>query len=308
MGPSRRVIYFSLLLLLFTTGGVPVRAWSSERTSSQDYSRYQLHLVQIERVARRLLEAVPQSPPVQFILAAGEPTINAGATFGKILLSSGMMEFLRSDDELAMILGHELAHITQGHVVRGAMNSALLGIGSSLASAVFPGAGVTTDRGSPECDSGVFSSHPSSVKRASALKKRADQLALRSDRAWRTGSVTRFGRDEVACRRAKPHFYRARESLNLTEKVTLYRQGLLRVHAHILSWPRPIFRWTRTSVLPRHCAMTRDIRVHNAGCVKLSAVSRRGKIKNNRANPESLGQWLLAFRLSLPLTWEEFLY
>ena len=71
MGPSRRVVYSSLLLLLLTTGGASVRAWSSERTSSQDYSRYQSHLVQIERVAQRLLEAVPQSSPVQFILAAG---------------------------------------------------------------------------------------------------------------------------------------------------------------------------------------------------------------------------------------------
>ena len=271
MRSSRRVVYSSLLLLLFTTGGVSVRAWSSERTPSQDPGRYQSHLVQIERVARRLLEAVPQPPPVQFILAAGEPTINAGATFGKVLLSSGMMEFLRSDDELAMILGHELAHITQGHVARGAMNSALLGIGSSLASAVFPGAGVATDvvgrlflnhfnqEQELEADrvglqyatgagydprageavmrrlaeevpqsatAGFFSSHPSSVERASVLKQRAAQLTLRSDSAWRTGSVTRFGRDEVACRRAKPHFYRARESPNLTEKVTRYRRGL----------------------------------------------------------------------------------
>ena len=46
MRPSRRVVYFSLLLLLFTTGGVSVRAWSSERTSSQDYRRYQFELAE----------------------------------------------------------------------------------------------------------------------------------------------------------------------------------------------------------------------------------------------------------------------
>ena len=271
MRPSRRVVCSSLLLFVFTTGGTPIRAWSSEHTSSQDYSRYQSHIVQIERVARRLLETVPQPPPVQFILAAGEPTINAGATFGKVILSSGMMDFLRSDDELAMILGHELAHITQGHVARGTINSALLGIGSSLASAVFPGVGTATnvvgrlflnhfnqeqeleadrvglqyatDAGydsragevvmrrlaeevPQSATAGFFSSHPSSVERAGALKKRADQLTLRSDRARQAGGAPRFGRDEAACRRARPHFYRARESLNLAEKAALYRRGL----------------------------------------------------------------------------------
>ncbi len=35
-------------------------------------------------------------------------------TYGKVMISSGMLEFLRSGDELAMILGHELAHITKG--------------------------------------------------------------------------------------------------------------------------------------------------------------------------------------------------
>ncbi len=271
MRRRRIVVYASLLLFLLTTGGAPVGVWPSERVPARDSRRYQSYLVQIERVARRLLDAVPQPPPVQFLLAAGEPRINAGATFGKVLLSSGMMEFLRSDDELAMILGHELAHITQGHIARGAMNNALLGIGNALASAVFPGAGVATDvvgrlflnhfnqEQELEADrvgfqyaadagydprageavmrrlaeevpqsatAGFFSSHPSSVERASALKKRAGRLTRRADGVRRTKSVTRFGRDEAACRRAKPYFYRARESLNLTRKAALYRRGL----------------------------------------------------------------------------------
>lgn len=271
MGRSQIGVYSSMVFLLLTAGGAPARAWPSEHISSQDHRRYQSQVVQIERVARRLLEVVPQPPPVQFILAVGEPTINAGATLGKILLSSGMMELLRSDDELAMILGHELAHITQGHVARKAMNDALLSIGSGLVSAVFPGTGVAIDavgqlflnhfnqeqelkadrvglqyaadagyapwagevvmrRLAEEvpqsASAGFFSSHPSSVERASALKKVADRLAWRSDGARQLSGAPRFGRDEAACRRAKPHFYRARDRLNLTEKVALYRRGL----------------------------------------------------------------------------------
>ena len=37
-----------------------------------------------------------------------------------------MIQFLRSDDELALILGHELDHIAQGHASCGTTNNALL--------------------------------------------------------------------------------------------------------------------------------------------------------------------------------------
>lgn len=58
------------------------------------------------------------------------------------MISSGMMESLRSDDELAMIPGHELAHITKGYVSCGVTNNALLNLGSTSASTVFSGAGL----------------------------------------------------------------------------------------------------------------------------------------------------------------------
>ena len=262
---------------LFATHGIVAArvtaqtAHESRRIAPQDYARSQQQVDQIERVARRLLESVPQPPLVQFILAAEEASINAGATYGKVMVSSGMIQFLRSDDELALILGHELAHITQGHVSRGATNNALLSIGSSLASAVFPGAGLAAgmlgqlflnhfnqdqeleadrvglryaaDAGyDPRAGEAVmrrmaeevphsatasfFSSHPSSVERAVALKKVAGQLRASSGASSRTIASTRFGRDEVACNRAKPYFYRALQAVDLAEKVSLYRRGL----------------------------------------------------------------------------------
>jgi predicted Zn-dependent protease len=104
---------------------------------------YRSQLLQLERVARRLLEAIPEQkrPRVQFSLVPGESSINAGAASGQIMVTEGMLRFVRSDDELAMILGHELAHITQGHVARGAVNNTLLGIGSIIANVLVPNSG-----------------------------------------------------------------------------------------------------------------------------------------------------------------------
>jgi len=81
-----------------------------------------------------------------------------------------------------------------------------------------------------------FSSHPSSVERAVALKAAAlkavvlkavaGQLGVSSGISSRTIASARFDRDEVACNRAKPYFYRALQTVDLTEKVSLYRRGL----------------------------------------------------------------------------------
>ena len=43
-------------------------------------------------------------------------TVNAYASGKTITLTSGMMNFTQSDDELALIVAHELAHNTMGHI------------------------------------------------------------------------------------------------------------------------------------------------------------------------------------------------
>ena len=58
---------------------------------------------------------------------------NAWASPGQITVTNRLLEFMHSDDELAVVMGHELAHLTQGHIVKGFGTSLL---GSVLAAAV----------------------------------------------------------------------------------------------------------------------------------------------------------------------------
>jgi len=145
----RRAVRHLVILFCFLVCALPVQADDGLDEALSDLpprerTLYREQLLQLDRVARRLLSAVPNAPQVNFVLAAGEESINAGTTFGKIIITEGMMRFVGSDDELAMILGHELAHLTQGHVTRGAVNNTLLGIGSALAGLVMPGASQAT--------------------------------------------------------------------------------------------------------------------------------------------------------------------
>ncbi|WP_233345590.1 M48 family metallopeptidase [Litorimonas taeanensis] len=56
--------------------------------------------------------------------------INAFADGRHITINTGMMEFAESDEELAMIVGHELAHNTMGHIRKIVSNMILSGFSS----------------------------------------------------------------------------------------------------------------------------------------------------------------------------------
>lgn len=56
--------------------------------------------------------------------------VNAYATGKSITMTSGMMNFVDSDDELALILGHELAHNTMGHI-RKIVSNYILSLGAT---------------------------------------------------------------------------------------------------------------------------------------------------------------------------------
>jgi predicted Zn-dependent protease len=104
-------------------------------------SRLQEQKQRLERVGKRLLETIPSHPNVQFVIANGDPSINAGATFGQVAVTSGMLDFIDSDDEMAVVLGHELAHITEGHVMKGAVSGLALNVLAIVLESRVPGAG-----------------------------------------------------------------------------------------------------------------------------------------------------------------------
>jgi len=53
--------------------------------------------------------------------------VNAYATGKSIIITTAMMDFTNSDDELALVVGHELAHNTMGHVRKSIWNTVVSG-------------------------------------------------------------------------------------------------------------------------------------------------------------------------------------
>ncbi|MCM8794259.1 MAG: M48 family metallopeptidase [Candidatus Omnitrophica bacterium] len=97
----------------------------------------------------RNLTAGTKPYPVSFDLADSE-AVNAFASPGRIIVTSGLLRFVRSDDELAIVLSHELAHLTNGHYAKRMGTEVLAGvIGAAAGVAVdmaAPGAGRVISR------------------------------------------------------------------------------------------------------------------------------------------------------------------
>ncbi|MBU1125247.1 MAG: M48 family metalloprotease [Candidatus Omnitrophica bacterium] len=118
-----------------------------------------------------------QIPADYPILMMDSSEVNA-ATDGKALyVTYGLLNFAKSDDEIAAVLGHELAHAVRGHVSRAQGGNAL-GFLASLAAGiamdqVSPGMGNTVMRGVDQL-SRIFN-----AKYSRELEKEADYFGAR---------------------------------------------------------------------------------------------------------------------------------
>jgi Zn-dependent protease with chaperone function len=69
----------------------------------------------------------PQLLPAEYAILVDTKarSINACAAPGQVILSQRLVSLCLNDDELALIVGHELAHQTLGHLIRGALHREL---------------------------------------------------------------------------------------------------------------------------------------------------------------------------------------
>ena len=80
-----------------------------------------------------------------------DQSVNAAAGTNQIFVTYGLINFAKSDDEIAAVIGHELGHLTRGHVMRmqgSNIISIIAAIGLGIAAeTVSPGSGSTVMRG-----------------------------------------------------------------------------------------------------------------------------------------------------------------
>ncbi|MFN3466883.1 MAG: M48 family metalloprotease [Candidatus Brocadiales bacterium] len=75
---------------------------------------------------------VPEEVPYIKIRLKETDRVNAFAKFTGIEVTGGMLRFVENDDELAMIIGHEIAHLTHGHLPKNMAVAGLCGLVGGL--------------------------------------------------------------------------------------------------------------------------------------------------------------------------------
>jgi predicted Zn-dependent protease len=88
----------------------------------------------INGLAQRLLAAAPYAPHTFTFFVIDNPQINAFAMFGGYIgIYSGLIRASRSESELASVIAHEIAHVTQDHLRRAIEKSNSTGIPVTVA-------------------------------------------------------------------------------------------------------------------------------------------------------------------------------
>ncbi|MBU4355908.1 MAG: M48 family metalloprotease, partial [Proteobacteria bacterium] len=82
----------------------------------------------IQRDDQKMLATIyPQLLPAEYAIRVDTKgnSVNAYAAPGEIILTRRMVSFCLNDDEMALIVGHEMAHHVLGHLIRGAAHREL---------------------------------------------------------------------------------------------------------------------------------------------------------------------------------------
>ncbi len=90
------------------------------------------------------LRVTPQQDCGYQFVMVDDDAVNAFADGSYVYLPRGMLHFVQNDDELALVLGHELAHNAMGHIQARQQNALMGSIGGALLDVAAAAAGVNT--------------------------------------------------------------------------------------------------------------------------------------------------------------------
>lgn len=90
----------------------------------------------IQRIGQRIAQAVGNALPGavwEFVVFDAPETVNAFALpGGKVGVYTGLIKLASSDDEIAIVMGHEIAHVTARHGAERMTHDAAVAIGGAI--------------------------------------------------------------------------------------------------------------------------------------------------------------------------------
>lgn len=129
------------------------------------------------------------------VLVNHDNSANAFTDGKRIVVNTGILKIARTDEELALVIGHELAHITKGHIDKKRQNAIVAGIGGAAIDVAFAVFGMNTQGAFTQ-----FSIDAGSQAFSQGFEKEADYVGIyhMARAGYDTTGVERFWREMAA--------------------------------------------------------------------------------------------------------------
>lgn len=73
----------------------------------------------VGEIVRKVCAASGQCDKIPPVSIVGMDIVNAYATKDQIVLFTGLLDKMKTEDEIALVVGHEMSHVLLGHTVEG---------------------------------------------------------------------------------------------------------------------------------------------------------------------------------------------
>ena len=187
---------YIVIIILIACMLIPNQAFSitvkQEEELSHEFMKYVLKHVEliedplivnyVNKVGNRIISALPPQPFTYHFYIIKDDVYNAFASpAGHIFINSGLFEAMDNEEELAGILGHEIAHVVCRHISQKIERSKKIGLATlaGIAAGIFLGTGGAAVGASAVTIGSMAASQSIALAYSREDEMQADQLGLK---------------------------------------------------------------------------------------------------------------------------------
>ena len=196
MKPGQKTVAISVILILIVSSLVPPAVFSITVKEEEDMSHQMLTMIHkyyeivddpaivtyVNKIGNRILSVLPQQPFKYHFYVIKEDVYNAFATpAGHIFVYTGLLDAMEEEEELAGILGHEIAHVYCRHISQKIERSKKIGIATlaGIAAGILLGVGGAGEAASAVTMGSVAAGQSAELSYSRENEIQADQLGLK---------------------------------------------------------------------------------------------------------------------------------
>jgi len=196
MNSIQKIVAIGVVLILAFGSLVPTAVFSITVKEEEEMSRQMMAMIHkyydivddpdivsyVNKIGNRILSVLPQQPFTYHFYVIKEDVYNAFATpAGHIFVYTGLLDAMVEEEELAGILGHEIAHVYCRHISQKIERSKKIGVATlaGIAAGILLGVGGAGEAASAVTMGSVAAGQSAELSYSRENEMQADQLGLK---------------------------------------------------------------------------------------------------------------------------------